>query len=58
MKTFLYKLYIRTGTQEFLVNSIKIAAKNVDEANKMLSKKDIPFHHFSTVQLLKTNPKN
>lgn len=53
MKTFLYKLYIKTGTQEFLVNSIKIVAKNVDEANKILSKKDIPFHHFSTVQLLK-----
>jgi len=53
LKTFSYKLYIKIGTQEFLVNSIKINAKNVDEANKILSKKDIPFHHFSTVESLK-----
>lgn len=53
LKTFSYKLYIKTGTQEFLVNSIKIHAKNVDEANKILSKKDIPFHHFATVESLK-----
>lgn len=47
---FKYKFYIKTGSQEFLVAVKGIDAINVDEANKKLSKLDLPFHTFSTVQ--------
>jgi len=53
MKTvshFKYKFYIRTGSQEFLVAVKGIDAVNIDEANKQLSKLDLPYHTFSTVQ--------
>ncbi len=54
MKTFKYLLYIRTKQgQEFVVNQFLVEAKNVDDANKILNKKDLPFHHFSTVQSIK-----
>lgn len=53
MKTnhFNFKLYIRTGqNQEFLIKSIGINAKNIDEAANIFKRMDLPFHHFSTVK--------
>lgn len=51
IKKFVFKLYIRTGQgQEFCTNIIKIEAKNIDDANKIFSKKDLPFHHFCTIE--------
>jgi hypothetical protein len=55
MKTFKYKFYFRTKQQEFVTGSKKIDAKNVDDANKKLLKFDLPFHTFSTVQIIKNN---
>jgi hypothetical protein len=53
MKTFIYKLFIRTGGQEFTVGAYKIEAPNVDDANKKFNRLDLPFHHHSTVQIQK-----
>ena len=53
MKTFLFKIYIRSSGLELNVGQIKIQAKNYDQAVKVFNSKDIPFHHFSTVDCLK-----
>ena len=51
MKKFKFTLYIRTAQkQEFTVGVKTIQAKNIDIANSMFNKLDLPFHHFSTVQ--------
>lgn len=50
MKKFKYVLYIKTSNQEFTVGMKIIEAKNVDNANKLFNRLDLPFHHFSTVQ--------
>ena len=53
MKTFKYKFYTRTKQgQEFLICSKNIDAKDIDDANKQLSKFDLPFHTFSTVEII------
>lgn len=53
-KTFLFKLFIRSGNgQEFNTGSKLIAAKNYDDANKLFKKLDIPFCHFVTVETIK-----
>jgi hypothetical protein len=52
MKTFRFKLYIKTQGQEFIVGQSEITAQNVDEALKLFHKKDLPFHHFSTIEKL------
>ena len=53
MKSFIYKFYIRTNGQEFNTGGITINARCIDEANDLLSRKDLPFHHFSTVEISK-----
>ena len=53
MKSFNYKFFIRTNGQEFNIGGITINARCLDEANFLLSRKDLPFHHFSTVQISK-----
>jgi len=56
MKTFIFKLYIRTNqNQEFNTGKKVIQAKNYDEANKLFSKLDVPFCQFVTVETIKTN---
>lgn len=51
MKTFKYFLFIRTKQgQEFNVGAYTIEAKNVDIAHSIFNKKELPFHHFATVQ--------
>lgn len=53
MKTFRFKLFIRTKQgQEFVVGCSEIMAKNVDAALKQLTRKDLPFHHFATIETL------
>ena len=52
MTTFKYIFFMRCGSLEFSIGQKLITANNVDDANKMLSKLDLPFHHFSTVQKL------
>jgi hypothetical protein len=55
MQTFKYKFYAKTNQkQEFFICSKIIDAKNIDDANKKLSKLDLPFHTFSTVETIKT----
>jgi hypothetical protein len=54
MQTFKYKFYTKTNQkQEFFICSKIIDAKNIDDANKKLSKLDLPFHTFSTVETIK-----
>jgi len=54
MKQFIFKMYIKTSQgQEFLTGSKKITSNNYDEAKKIFNKLDLPFHHFSTVDLIK-----
>ena len=53
MKTFIYKLFIRTGSQEFTVGMYKLQAQDIDAANKQFNRFDLPFHHHSTVQIEK-----
>ena len=54
MKQFIFKMYTRTNqNQEFKIGQKIIDAKNYDEANKLFSKLDLPFHHFSTVETIK-----
>jgi hypothetical protein len=52
MTTFKYIFFMRCGSLEFSIGQKLITANNVDDANKILSKSDLPFHHFSTVQKL------
>jgi hypothetical protein len=59
MKTFEFKLYIKTGSnllngnsQEFVIGYKLIQAKDYDNANKIFNKLDLPFHHYCTVQIL------
>ncbi len=53
MKTFKFKLYIRTKQgQEFVVACSEIMAQNVDAALKQFNRKDLPFHHFATIETL------
>ena len=50
MREFIFDLFTRCGKQEFKTGSIKIVAKNYDEASKKLSyNSNVPFHHFATV---------
>lgn len=53
MKTFIYKLFIRTGSQEFAVGMYRLQAQDIDAANKEFNRFDLPFHHHSTVQIEK-----
>ena len=54
MKQFIFKTYIKTSQdQEFNTGQKIIEAKNYDEAKKLFSKLDLPFHHFSTVETIK-----
>lgn len=52
MKTYYYKFWMRLGKQEYQTGGKRIIAQNVDQANKELNKLDLPFHHFSTVELI------
>lgn len=53
MKTFKYNFYIRTKQkQDFVTASKIINAKNLEDAYKQLLKLDLPFHTFSTVQII------
>ena len=59
MITFLFKMYIKTSQgQEFKTGQKIIDAKNYDEANKLFSNLDVPFHHFATVETIKNQKKN
>jgi len=59
MKSFQFKLYIRTAQkQEFLVNMFTIQAKNYDMAKGLFNKRELPYHDFSTVQLINTTNNN
>ena len=54
MKTFLFKLYTRTKqNQEFLIGCKTINAENQETANKIFNRLDLPFHTFSTIQIIK-----
>ena len=54
MKQFIFNMYTRTNQgQEFNTGQKIIEAKNYDEAKKLFSKLDLPFHHFSTVKTIK-----
>ena len=54
MKKFLFKLYTKTRQgQEFLICTKTINAENIDNANKSFNRLDLPFHTFSTVQIVK-----
>jgi len=50
MKTFNFKMYTRTAQgQEFLIGQKTVTAINYDNAEKLFSKMDLPFHSFATV---------
>ncbi len=52
--TFNFKMYTRTKQgQEFLTGQKNIDAVNYDNANKLFSKMDLPFHSFATVTATK-----
>lgn len=56
MKNFIFKMFIRTKKgQEFLTGKKTILAKNYDDANKIFNNLDLPFHHFATVESIKSN---
>ena len=55
MKTFIFKLFIRTNGQEFNICQYSVNAKDYDSAVKIFNAKDLPFHHFATVERQKTN---
>ena len=53
MKNFKYSFYIKTSQgQEFSVGQKTIIAENVDKANYLLNRLELPFHHYSTVQVV------
>ena len=60
MKQFKFKLFIKTGEQEFNVSRINIIAKDYDSARKIFDSKEpnIPFHHFATVESENIKPTN
>lgn len=54
MKTFIFKMYIRTKQgQEFIIGQSKIQANDCDAATKIFNNKDLPFHSFCTIECIK-----
>ncbi len=50
MKKFLFKMYSLIDIE---LGRITIEAKNYDVARKLFFAKDLPYHHHSTVEIVK-----
>ena len=53
MKTFICKLFIKTKSQEFTVGLYRLDAKSIEDASKQVSRFNLPFHHYSTIEIEK-----
>lgn len=51
--TFIFKMFTRASGLEIEVGRVSITAKNYDAAAAIYRRKDLPFHHFATVELSK-----
>lgn len=52
MRTFAFTMYIKTANQEFVIGRAMVQANNADDALRQFNRKDLPFHHFATYQII------
>jgi hypothetical protein len=50
MKTYAFRMYVKTNGQEFQVGRKIIKADDADKAIKLFNKLDLPFHSYATYE--------